>query len=112
MIEVPGDPQVRISNLIDAYRAAPFGADLEVLTAIIGSEHDPRARADALVIKINGIPYPVTLPEAESCAEMIHVTLDLQDLPDRNELLLLAEILRRSVKRHREEDQHGHHHLH
>ena len=47
MIEVPGDPQVRISNLIDAYRAAPFGADLEVLTAIIGSEHDPRARADA-----------------------------------------------------------------
>ena len=110
--EVPADPNVRISNLIEAYRAAPLGADLEIIAGSITKESDPECCAPALVITINSTPFPVTLPEAETCATMIDVTLDLLELPDRESLVQFAKMLRWAVKRTREEDANGHHHLH
>lgn len=106
--EVANTPYARVGAVLAAFRAAPAGAELELLHGIIAI--DDTDLVEAVVVRIDGLTYALTIEEVETCAATIEI--GLRTLPDLFDgpMMQLAEILRFAQHR-RSEGSHGDHHI-
>lgn len=105
-IEVPNSPEGRVAALLVGFREAPLGVDIELMHGVV--EMAEIGITEAIVIKVDGFTYALTMDEVELCAVVIEAGLRaVPDAPDRSMSQLLG-ILRYAQRG----EGHGDHHLH